>query len=151
MRYREITENTNPNFKRWFGNSLVVGQNGEPLVVYHGSNSHAYVDGEIDIFHTLPASGRGAAFFTSSKELAREYGEKVYAVYLRIENPLIVHGDGKRWTALDAQTRIGGNVTDQLRKEHHDKAVKLARILSDPDLCELGIDPITIEPEFSNF
>ena len=121
----------NDAFWRWFGDSKIVSPDGNPLVVYHGSNSHAYIGGEIDIFHTLPVSGRGAAFFSSSKELAGEYGVKVYSVYLRIENPLIVHGDGKRWTMLDGKTRIGGRITDPLRIHHQKRAKEWADLLSD--------------------
>lgn len=119
---KRLPPKLNANFSRWFGNSMVRNPNGDPLVVHHGSNAHAYVDGEIDVFQTLPESGRGAAFFSSSKEMAGEYGEKVYSVYLRIENPLIVFGDGKSWGSLDHTTRISGRVTDQLRSYHRKEA-----------------------------
>jgi hypothetical protein len=118
-------------FRQWFGQSQVVTADGSPLVVYHGSNYHAYVGGEINVFQTLPASGRGAAFFSSSQALAGEYGEKVYSVYLRMENPLVVFGDGKSWTSLDHTTRIGGRVTDKLRAYHHKRAQDLDAIFRD--------------------
>lgn len=121
----------NANFMRWFGNSKVIGADGHPLVVYHGSNYHAYVGGEINVFQTLPASGRGAAFFSSSKELAGEYGEKVYSVYLRMENPLVVFGDGKSWATLDHTAKIGGRVTDALRTYHQKQAQDLDAIFRD--------------------
>lgn len=42
MRYAEINqplaEATDAGFQRWFGNSKVVDANGQPLVVYHGTN-----------------------------------------------------------------------------------------------------------------
>jgi hypothetical protein len=43
MKIREILEDTqrptlNDAFRRWFGNSKVVDTNGNPLVVYHGTN-----------------------------------------------------------------------------------------------------------------
>ena len=34
---RNVTDN--PNFKWWFADSKVVDDNGEPLVVYHGTNA----------------------------------------------------------------------------------------------------------------
>ena len=128
-----VSPEQNANFKQWFGASQVVAADGRPLVVYHGSNAHAYVGGAIDIFHTLPASGRGAAFFSSSKNLAGEYGEKLYSVYLRIENPLIVFGDGKNWAALDHTVKLGGRVTDALRTHHHKRAQQLDAIFRDLD------------------
>lgn len=64
-------------FKRWFGDSKVVDENGEPLVVYHGTNQ------PIDTFdqaHGAAATGEhGGAklglFFTSNPENAGDYAE----------------------------------------------------------------------------
>jgi hypothetical protein len=75
-----------PAFKRWFGASKVVDERGQPLRVYHGTNAHAYARGErIEAFGT---SSRGGAFFSSDPRIAGQYGERVYAVYLHLENPL---------------------------------------------------------------
>ena len=79
----------NAAFKKWFGRSRVVDENGEPLVVYHGS------DEDFSSFRNMPTG----IYFTSSIEEAGEYAKakigreedldrvKVYPVYLRIENP----------------------------------------------------------------
>lgn len=74
-------------FKRWFGDSKVVDEDGEPLVVYHGT--HAVFD-EFD-----PSRGvGGGSWFTSSAEEAGRYtygdGAVLVPVYLKIERPMIL-------------------------------------------------------------
>lgn len=82
------------NFKRWFGNSKVVDENGNPLVVYHGSNANFTIfdKSKIDI------DNLGASFYFSSEDIANSYAnrrtqerggkENTYAVYLKMEKPL---------------------------------------------------------------
>jgi hypothetical protein len=68
-----------PEFKKWFGDwendpknaSKVVDENGEPLVVYHGTNS------EFSVFDLEKSSvygiyGKGF-YFTNNKKIAEEY------------------------------------------------------------------------------
>lgn len=53
-------------FKRWFGDSKVVDENGQPLVVYHGTNA------DFDIFSKEKIK-RGTGFwFSSNKEMSKE-------------------------------------------------------------------------------
>lgn len=101
-----------PEFRRWFGNSKVVDERGQPLVVYHGSRKPG--------FDTFREQGRvvDAMFFTDDREVADSYtwrlnargnlvkqapkptwwgSGKVYHVYLRIENPLEVDAKGHDW------------------------------------------------------
>lgn len=89
---KKITDN--PNFVKWFGGSKVVGEDGEPLVVYHGTRS-----GGFDTFNT-----DNGAFFAPSKEAAKSYTSlrqsqslgskkvsnppKIFEVYLKLLNPL---------------------------------------------------------------
>jgi GNAT superfamily N-acetyltransferase len=75
-------------FRRWFGASKVVNARGEPRVMYHGTHADFEV---FDTSGTQRARSFGA-MFTPSKAYAanygrKEYGGKVLAVYLRIENP----------------------------------------------------------------
>lgn len=110
-------------FKRWFGDSKVVDEDGKPLVVYHGSNT------PIDAFDSKKMrNGRlGKGFyFTADKEEAQAYAEAavkagggeatVIPVYLKVENPLIGNGvgqtgttDGKkygRWWVVNSPEQI---------------------------------------------
>ena len=82
-----------PAFKKWFGDwendpanaSKVVDENGEPLVVYHGTES------EFDTFDTdgfRKTKGTGS-WFTSNKDVAKTYSanKEPYGVFLNIRNP----------------------------------------------------------------
>jgi len=51
-----------PAFKKWFGDSKVVDDNGEPLIVYHGTNK------QFDKFE-------GFSFFAKSRNYAEGYGK----------------------------------------------------------------------------
>jgi len=67
-------------FKKWFGNSKVVGADGKPLVVYHGSDTeNNYIMGQRS----------GGAWFIESDQEAVEYGDNVSQVYLSIKNPMV--------------------------------------------------------------
>lgn len=79
-----------PEFISWFGDwekdpinsSKVVDENGEPLVVYHGTNN------EFNIFNksTRGAFGKGF-YFTQNLKEAKGYGEKIIKVFINIKNP----------------------------------------------------------------
>lgn len=99
-----------PSFKKWFGDSKVVGKNGDPLVVYH--------TGPFDDSLILSGSelqkrkGREedsdrfnhGIYFTQDPAYSSEYGKDfrtgkpregaaMYPVYLSIQNPLIIKND----------------------------------------------------------
>jgi hypothetical protein len=80
----------NNNFKKWFNNSKVVDTNGNPLVVYHGS--------EFDFNEFL-----GDCYFTDDYYIADGYasGEYVYEVYLSMKNPLVLDCDSRKWNDID--------------------------------------------------
>ena len=99
-----------PNFKKWFGDwendpehaSKVVDENGEPLVVYHGTPK-----GGFSVFDTRGEgmSENTGAWFTSKFRNAQsyqEYGddESLYSVFLNIRNPYVIEGNGRAWNKL---------------------------------------------------
>ena len=91
---KSLRDRATANFRRWFGDSKVVDEKGEPLVVYHGTNK--------DIATFKPGRGGGAIWFASTPELANLFvsggrrnmgegakkGSAVYPVYLSIKRPL---------------------------------------------------------------
>jgi len=81
----------NAAFWRWFGDSKVVDENGDPLVVYHGTSGP--LEGNRFDFQRVRATPR--FFFTPSKRYAKHYATRsgspsgqVIPVYLRVENPI---------------------------------------------------------------
>lgn len=98
----------------------------DEIIGYHGTNAHAYLSGKIERFHTN--TERGAAFFSSDPDIARQYGERTYTVGIKLKNPLIVHGNGQNWSGISPETKVSGSIPDKLRKSDSDRANKLNQI-----------------------
>lgn len=97
-----------PAFKRWFGDSKVVNESGEPLVMYHGTSQTQ--GGDAFTFFDTYASNYGlmgmGGYFTSNPDVASSYTTKgkgpsptVYPVFLSIKNPLDMDAvaDADKW------------------------------------------------------
>lgn len=117
-----------PAFKHWFGKSKVVGPDGEPLVVYHGTPSpgfHAFDlshsgknTGSPDAFHafsftsnpetadTYSRAHEYAGFLHATRVLGREPGVKptgtpaTYPVFLSIQHPVLIKNPHRYVTPL---------------------------------------------------
>ncbi|MEC7753794.1 MAG: LPD38 domain-containing protein [Bacteroidota bacterium] len=94
-KFNKSSQTDTPEFKKWFGNSKVVDENGEPLVVYHGSES------SFNVFNQGGNSWKGKAdqipgmYFTDNRDGASFFALSDNAKYLRpfflsIQNPLEV-------------------------------------------------------------
>lgn len=79
----------NEAFWSWFGNSKVVGNDGNPLVCYHGTSDN------FDTFD-IKKVGHGSGnyghygygiYFSDSITEAEGYGNNIFECYLKIENP----------------------------------------------------------------
>jgi len=103
----EVTESN--NFKKWFGDSKVVDKEGNPLVVYHGT------DKEFNVFDENIGkkwANKFGFFFTIDRDFAEMYGDKTMPVYLSLSNPKKIsydkfdgyrmkhHGDNEWWNSL---------------------------------------------------
>jgi hypothetical protein len=91
-------------FKKWFGDSKVVDENGDPLVVYHGTASDfsEFAEEKLGV-NTRDEEGELGFFFTAKPFLSDSYAQiaskggwskkteggapVVYPVYLSIKNP----------------------------------------------------------------
>lgn len=111
-----------PAFKRWFGNSKVVDDNGEPLVVYHGTPYGGFSEFSLDKSGTRNTfeSARAGIYFSSTPRYAGamarsgdETGPAIYPVYLSIKNPLRVFTteltDADEVDAMIADAKNGGH------------------------------------------
>lgn len=90
------------------GASKVVDENGEPLVVYHGSLSKDITEFKKDLIGSRYAYDEKGFFFTSSpslgedyahSEFSRDYG-KVYPVFISAKNALVVNDEFARQNGL---------------------------------------------------
>lgn len=91
-----------PYFKKWFGKSKVVDENGEPLVVYHGTpKKEAFTEfkkqNRNNETSPHPWNELGLAFFSDNSDISnlytfeptweRKQTGSVYPVYLQMKNP----------------------------------------------------------------
>lgn len=115
---RKFVEQTETKqFKRWFGDSKVVDEDGKPLVVYHGT------DEKFNAFDM--SKGRAnmdiqGAFFSPYELDAQGYGENVGAYYLSIQNPA---DEGTAYKALNrfkGQNNAGIKAREYLQKQGYD-------------------------------
>lgn len=82
--FKKAIDTSTENFRKWFGNSKVVDENGKPLVVYHGTNASD--------FDTFDTDNIGMVWVTPSTEYANIYADdvedaRVYPLYAKIEKP----------------------------------------------------------------
>ena len=150
-----------PAFRRWFGQSKVVDARGEPLAVYHGTESGG--------FDTFRASKVHVGFFfsdsprvawtysrlgTRRKVLTRRHLRTMkvadeipalYKVYLQMERPLVVDAAGDDWSSISVH-RLPADLRDPVRKALNDAH---ASTLSTNELLEaaslLGFDGIIVK------
>ena len=71
-----------PEFRRWFGDSKAVDEQGNPEVVYHGGR----LAGAEPAIPSVPGYG---LFFTSDRDVAESYGrgDGVAPAFLKMDNP----------------------------------------------------------------
>lgn len=93
----DLYESTlNDNFNQWFGDSKVVDDSGNPLVVYHGTqgdfDAFERVDVSNDTYGTNSPDHNLGFFLTDSKEMADFFsnGGKTMSLYANISNPYVI-------------------------------------------------------------
>lgn len=84
---KEAETNLNNNFWKWFGDSKIK-EGGKPMILIHGSkaNFSSFDDGKKGSSTDDGMRGRGFYFSTNIKS-SQSYGNNLYEVYLKIENP----------------------------------------------------------------
>jgi hypothetical protein len=131
---RQWVQARTPNFKKWFGDwendagnaSKAVDANGEPLVVFHGTNASFDVFDRRKILSNTGAAWAGLGFYFSSKETgaldssADWYGSETGAFFLNMKKPFAVpDNDTELHNALlsmdkDIITTRGDKLADEL-------------------------------------
>jgi len=91
-----------PEFKRWFGDwendpesaSKVLDENGEPLVVYHGTDAEFWAFDPQKIGGKTDAGWLGRGFYFTSDTKATSRHSRVIDVFARVQNPLVLEMTG---------------------------------------------------------
>lgn len=117
---------SNPNFKRWFGNSKVVDSQGNPLVVYHGTLSQ-FDEFLINDSKFTQLKGQGV-YFTDNPAYASKYAQKggatggsVTPCYLSINNPCYL--DNTELRELRMQYGAGSDLSNPLIEQGYDGVI----------------------------
>lgn len=99
-------------FKKWFGDSKVVDENGQPLVVYHGSINQGMTE-------IRPGMREPGAWFTRSLRYANDYAKGpeggIYEAFLSIERPMVVTFDADGLPVVDGESLDFDNNVDIVR------------------------------------
>jgi len=121
----EKKQTDTPEFKRWFGDSKVVDENGEPLVVYRGMEQEIQ-DNRFRVREDGGTYGPGiyastnpqvASFWAGDREaegMESDFGGSVYPVYISLQNP----ADGG--TASDIEAEFGAGARDEMIRRGYD-------------------------------
>ena len=81
--------NSHSDFHEWFKGSHAVGQDGQPLMVYHGGPAKDSFDPE----HGVKRGGEYGIYLTPRKKYAEAYGNGQASPYhVSLKNPLYVEG-----------------------------------------------------------
>jgi hypothetical protein len=117
-----------PEFRAWFGDSKVVDENGEPLVVYHGTPgdfSRANARFRTDAVGSGAGdySGRGY-YFTPDPLEAQEYGPNVVPTYLSLQNPYVHYLRDYNWRAPE-------DWSENLKSQGYDGVIVRVRDVDD--------------------
>ena len=144
----------NPNFKEWFGDSKVVDENGNPLVVYHGTG------GDFEVFnkeYQNEATGFGdfgKGFYLSSiYDVSRYYtngkdNSYIMSVYLKVENPFVFDliseklddNTKERLLSLNVDIPTKDIIQDLVNKNDFFAYRELGKTISDETLSQIFID-----------
>lgn len=90
-------------FSTWFAESKVVGADGKPLVVYHGTGADIRSFRIGAYFSAEP--GQANDYAVAGAEIAADGAANVMPVYLSIQNPAIVDTDYIEWAGYKATER----------------------------------------------
>ena len=117
-------DTSSPEFKKFYQNSVLIDESGNPIVLYHGTTK------DIESFKVGKEGGAlgNGIYLTPSQDFADEYakeeGGNVIPVYAHITNPLVIDGSISRDPMIEALVRLGvdRDKADQIvEKAYEDK------------------------------
>lgn len=147
----------NEAFHRWFRDSKVVDNNGQPLIVYHGSPDVRDI-----LKNGFRPFARGEVYFAAKDyAVANSYADDrrafdyqnaephVLPLYLSIQNPLIVDAKGQHWRGTQKhveEARAGGRdgiiIKNSIDYYQNDKRAKPTTVYAwfNPSQAKIALD-----------
>ena len=149
-----------PYFKKWFGKSKVVDENGEPLVVYRGDRPGKEVfTGRENSYNLI----QGNVFFSDNAGVAKFYTDQrtnylispeqmneadgLYGTYLRLKKPLEVDAKENSWTDIPDPFDEGSIQIDDLGEIAQKKGYDGMIIKNVYDQGGFGTQYVAFSPE----
>jgi len=149
-----------PYFKKWFGKSKVVDENGEPLVVYRGDRPGKEVfTGRENPYNLI----QGNVFFSDNAEVAKFYTDQrtnylispeqmneasgLYGTYLRLKKPLEVDAKENSWADIPDPFDEGNIQIDDLGELAQKKGYDGMIIKNVYDQGGFGTQYVAFKPE----
>ncbi len=105
-------------FKEWFGDSKVVDENGEPLMVYHGTTEQFTEFDKNKIGAKLPSYFGKGFYFRPKKGVS--YGDIIMPAFLNIQNPDYIDNITEQYNAQRTYTpteNADGVIVDDVVKK----------------------------------
>ena len=129
-----------PEFKAWFGDwendpanaSKVVDENGEPQLMYHGTNNVFYIfdknkSKDIEGRNIGMGQGKGKFYFTACYKTAQTNGSNIISAFIKIINPFsiqfydkIVDRECSYGSSRLKRDKIIANLDKELKDEGYD-------------------------------
>lgn len=161
------TQIDTPEFKKWFGESRVVDENGDPLVVYKGMHPFDWREESIDnqgpeitsfdkpTLHPAFNNGEDGvkiAGFFGDKDTANRFAKgslngAVYPVYLKMENPFEIHANGEKSGNIQFG-ESGREFRDAIRSGKYDGVI--IHDTSDEGTVYVAIKPESVKSAIGN-
>jgi predicted ABC-type ATPase len=122
-----------PEFKAWFGDwendpenaSKVLDENGEPLVVYHGSTNDF---NEFELFKGKFGSGKTNSlghYFTKDTKRANRYGVIVKSYFLKSKNPKVLNSFEEYFKWVDKDLKFNAKEYYEIQNDKFGKVAKI--------------------------
>jgi len=131
-----------PEFRRWFGDSKVLDDAGNPRVVYHGTNADftTFDSGYLSV-NSGNEGHYGAGFYLSTEQAeAKHYGDRIMSLYVSLQNPFthdspdfeaVAAHFGFHKEPVDLDRRW---LADQIRQHDTNAALYADIVIERPDL-----------------
>ena len=106
MQYEQVRT---PAFKEWFGDwendpanaSKVVDENGEPKIMYHGTNNGPFYTFDFNYGWSARTAPKGLTSFAEDKQFAEDRGYEVIDGYINSKNPFDYRNENHVKKALE--------------------------------------------------
>ena len=160
-RFKKIYESSNEHiksesFKKWFGKSKVVNDNGDPLVVYHGTSFKVKKGDSLASMIWFTDDSEFAGNFVLGRKYLHSKAKlnyersRIYPCFLKIENP-IEYDKGYEMMYPEELARIIGIPFDDLDKRSKELASTKVKLTDGYKFSPFGAGISLDSPHYKDY